>query len=172
MTEANTVNRPNGGEGPASRARTDVPAGQGGLVTPKGTTSIDSGVVAKIAGLAAREVAGVYNMGAGTARALGAVRGMVSGDKASATQGVSVEVGERQAAIDLDLMVEYGVAIPDLAAAVRRNVIAAIERMTGLEVTEVNIKVDDVHLPDQDTGGDTGGRRDGSEQSEPEPRVQ
>ena len=54
MTEANTVNRPNGGEGPASRARTDVPAGQGGLVTPKGTTSIDSGVVAKIAGLAAR----------------------------------------------------------------------------------------------------------------------
>ncbi|MEU8380474.1 Asp23/Gls24 family envelope stress response protein [Streptosporangium sp. NPDC048865] len=133
------------------------------MITPKGTTTIDSGVVSKIAGLAAREMPGVYDMGAGTARALGAVRGIMGADK-SATQGVSVEVGERQAAADLEVIVEYGIAIPDLAAAVRRNVITAVERMTGLEVTEVNIKVSDVHMP---------GDRDRSEESsEPEPRVQ
>nr|WP_245789783.1 Asp23/Gls24 family envelope stress response protein [Streptosporangium canum] len=134
------------------------------MATPKGNTSIDSGVVAKIAGMAAREVSGVYNMGAGTARALGAVRGMVGGDR-SVTQGVSVEVGERQAAVDLDLVVEYGVAIPDVAGAVRRNVITAVERMTGLEVTEVNIKVDDVHMPGQEK--DEGGAED----AEQGPRV-
>ncbi|WP_433244021.1 Asp23/Gls24 family envelope stress response protein [Streptosporangium sp. CA-135522] len=168
MTEANTVNVPaRGEETSVPRARTDAPTGQGSLVTPKGTTSIDSGVVSKIAGLAAREVSGVYDMGAGTARALGAVRGMVGGEK-SVTQGVSVEVGERQAAVDLDLVVEYGVAIPDVAAAVRRNVILAVERMTGLEVTEVNIKVDDVHMPGQDKEGDRGG----TEESEHGPRVQ
>ncbi|MER5322195.1 Asp23/Gls24 family envelope stress response protein [Streptosporangium roseum] len=136
------------------------------MATPKGNTSIDSGVVAKIAGMAAREVSGVYNMGAGTARALGAVRGMVGGDKSVVTQGVSVEVGERQAAVDLDLVVEYGVAIPDVASAVRRNVITAVERMTGLEVTEVNIKVDDVHMPGQEKDE---GRSEDSEQG---PRVQ
>ncbi|MEU7454986.1 Asp23/Gls24 family envelope stress response protein [Streptosporangium roseum] len=134
------------------------------MATPKGNTSIDSGVVAKIAGMAAREVSGVYNMGAGTARALGAVRGMVGGDK-SVTQGVSVEVGERQAAVDLDLVVEYGVAIPDVASAVRRNVITAVERMTGLEVTEVNIKVDDVHMPGQEKDEER------AEDSEQGPRV-
>ncbi|MFI9434977.1 MULTISPECIES: Asp23/Gls24 family envelope stress response protein [Streptosporangium] len=136
-------------------------------MTPRGNTSIDSGVVAKIAGMAAREVAGVYDMGAGTARALGAVRGIVGGDR-SVTQGVSVEVGERQAAVDLDLVVEYGVAIPDVAAAVRRNVITAVERMTGLEVTEVNIRVDDVHMPGQEKEGDKGR----AEEAEPGPRVQ
>ncbi|GAA3420560.1 Asp23/Gls24 family envelope stress response protein [Streptosporangium vulgare] len=164
MTEASTVNRPKGDEATVPRARTDSPGAQGGLVTPKGTTTIDSGVVSKIAGLAAREIPGVYNMGAGTARALGAVRGMVGVDK-SANQGVSVEVGERQAAADLEVVVEYGIAIPDLAAAIRRNVIMAVERMTGLEVTEVNIKVSDVHMPGQDKDRQ-------EEPSESEPRVQ
>ncbi|WP_436760117.1 Asp23/Gls24 family envelope stress response protein [Streptosporangium sp. V21-05] len=164
MTESSTVNRPKGDEATVPRARTDSPGSQGGLVTSKGTTTIDSGVVSKIAGLAAREIPGVHNMGAGTARALGAVRGMVGADK-SANQGVSVEVGERQAAADLEVVVEYGIAIPDLAAAVRRNVIMAVERMTGLEVTEVNIKVSDVHMPGQDKDRQ-------EESSESEPRVQ
>ena len=55
-----------------------------------------------------------------------------------------------QAAIDLDLVVEYGAGIVELARAVRRNVIAAVEQMTGLEVIEVNIAVNDIQLPDQD----------------------
>ncbi|MGW2192602.1 Asp23/Gls24 family envelope stress response protein [Streptosporangium sp. NPDC001682] len=164
VTEASTVNRPKGDEVSVPRARTDSPGSQGGLVTPKGTTTIESGVVAKIAGLAAREIPGVHNMGASTARALGAVRGMVGVDQ-NITQGVSVEVGERQAAADLEVVVEYGMAIPDLAAAVRRNVITAIERMCGLEVTEVNIKVSDVHMPGQD-------KDSAEESSEPGPRVQ
>ncbi len=65
-------------------------------------------------------------------------------------RGVSVEVGERQAAVDITLIAEYGVPIADLASAVRRNVIASVERMTGLEVTEVNLEVSDVHLPEDD----------------------
>jgi len=59
-----------------------------------------------------------------------------------------VEVGERQAAIDIDLVVEYGVSIPDVSQSVRENLIQRIERMTGLQVTEVNISVDDVYLGD------------------------
>lgn len=73
-----------------------------------------------------------------------------------------MEVGERQAAVDLDVVVEYGAAIADTAADVRTNVINAVERMTGLEVVEVNIAVDDVHLPDeQEDEGESGqeGRR-------------
>jgi uncharacterized alkaline shock family protein YloU len=63
---------------------------------------------------------------------------------------VSVEVGERQAAVDLDVIVEFGVSIADLAQSIRRNVISAVEGMTGLEVTEVNVNVNDIHLPDDD----------------------
>jgi len=71
---------------------------------------------------------------------------------------VAVEVGERQAAVDIDIVAEYGVAIAELAAGIRRNVIAAVERMTGLQVTEVNIDVHDVFLND-------GGEDDSAEPS-------
>jgi uncharacterized alkaline shock family protein YloU len=64
---------------------------------------------------------------------------------------VVVEVGERQAAVDLVIVVEYGVAIVELARAIRRNVIASIEQMTGLEVVEVNISVVDLQLPSEDS---------------------
>lgn len=118
------------------------------LQTSRGRTTIADSVVQKIAGIAAREVSGVVNLGGGAARMVGAVRERIPGSTGvSAGQGVAVEVGERQAAVDLDLVAEYGVAIADLASAVRRNVIYSVERMTGLEVTEVNIAVDDVHLP-------------------------
>jgi uncharacterized alkaline shock family protein YloU len=119
--------------------------------TPHGRTSIADGVVQKIAGLAAREVSGVYALGGGAARAFGALRERIPGSSQSAGQGVSVEVGERQAAVDLDLVTEYGVSITDVAQAVRRNVISNVEGMTGLEVTEVNVSVNDVHLPSDDS---------------------
>lgn len=123
-------------------------AGRSGLlVTEEGRTSIADSVVAKIVGVAVREVPGVHEMGAGISRALGAVRDRLPGSATSVTQGVAVEVGERQTAIDLDLVVEYGVSIPDLAAGVRRNVVNAVENICGLEVTEINISVGDVHLP-------------------------
>ncbi len=116
----------------------------------QGRTQVSDTVVQKIAGIATRDVSGVYELGGGAARAFGSVRERIPGASTNASQGVSVEVGEKQAAIDLDLVVEYGVAITDLAAAVRRNVISAIERMTGLEVVEVNISVNNVHLPSDD----------------------
>ena len=131
-----------------------VKARQGGeLVGEHGRTAIADTVVAKIAGMAASEVQGVYAMGAGMARAFGAVRERLPGvGRPNVAQGVAVEVGERQAAIDVDVIVEYGVSIPDVAAAVRSNVIGSVERICGLDVTEVNIGIDDVHLPgDQET---------------------
>lgn len=124
----------------------------GELSTDLGRTAVADTVVAKVAGIATREMPGVYAMGAGMARAFGVVRDRLPGTTStSITQGVTVEVGERQAAIDLDLVVEYGISIPDLAEGVRRNVIDAVERMCGLEVTEVNITIGDVHLPTDDT---------------------
>ena len=141
-----------------------APVGPSALVSPEGRTSIADSVVAKIAGIAAREVAGIHAMGAGAARAVGALKEKlpVGGGGPSPTQGVRVEVGEREAAIDLDLVVEYGVSIPDVANSVRRNVIDRLQRMTGLQVTEVNIAVDDIYLGDDDE----------EEPAEEPPRVQ
>jgi len=134
----------------------DAPSG--GAATParladdtaQGRTTIAPTVVQKIAGIAAREISGVFAMGGGVSRAFGAIRERVpgGGSGASNVAGVQVEVGEKQAAVDLDIIVEYGASIVELAQAVRRNVITAVERMTGLEVIEVNIAVNDIHLPD------------------------
>jgi len=120
------------------------------LQSSKGNTTIADAVVQKIAGVAAAEVSGVYALGGGTARTIGAIRDRIPGSSQSVGQGVAVEVGERQAAIDLDLVAEYGVSMVELSRAVRRNVISAVEGMTGLEVTEVNVAVNDVHLPSDD----------------------
>jgi uncharacterized alkaline shock family protein YloU len=136
---------------------------RGELAANHGKTTIADGVVQKIVGMAAREVAGVHQLGTGAARAVGAIRERVPGSGGiSRTQGVSVEVGEKQTAVDLDVVVDYGVSIPDLAHGIRRNVVTSVERMTGLEVTEVNISVDDIHLPGDDQGGG----------EDTEPRVQ
>jgi uncharacterized alkaline shock family protein YloU len=132
-----------------SRSRNEPGTHQAGQLTSEfGNTAVADTVVAKVAGIATRELPGVYAMGAGMSRAFGVVRDRFPGvTSTSITQGVTVEVGERQAAIDLDLVVEYGISIPDLAEGVRRNVIDAVERICGLEVTEVNITIGDVHLP-------------------------
>lgn len=120
----------------------------GALASDQGKTTIADQVVAKIAGIATREVDGVFSLGGGVSRTVGALRERIPGSRTNYGQGVSVEVGERQAAVDLDITAEYGIALADLAAGVRRNVVDSVERMTGLEVTEVNIVVHDVHLED------------------------
>ena len=120
------------------------------LQTSEGRTTISDGVVQKIAGLAAKEVAGVYALGGGAARTIGALRERIPGASQATGQGVTVEVGETQAAIDLDMVTEYGVSIAEVAKAVRRNVIQTVEGMTGLQVTEVNVSVNDIHLPSDD----------------------
>jgi len=132
------------------------------LVTDRGRTSVADPVVAKIAGVAAQEIDGVHAMGGTGARVIGAVKDRLGAG--SQNQGVSVEVGERQAAVDLTLVVEYGVSITDLAQGVRDNVIDRVETMTGLEVTEVNIDVSDVYIQGSDDEQD--------DRPPPPPRVQ
>ncbi|MGW4759932.1 Asp23/Gls24 family envelope stress response protein [Streptomyces chartreusis] len=132
----------------------------GGDPAGRGRTTIADGVVEKIAGMAARDVVGVHTMGSGISRTFGAVKERVPGTSKSVTRGVKAEVGEVQTALDLEIVVDYGVSIADVARAVRENVVAAVERMTGLEVVEVNIAVSDVKLPEE-------------EEEEPEqPRIQ
>lgn len=121
------------------------------LATGDGQISVAEEVVQKIAGKACREIAGVHSMGTGSARAFGAMRERIPGSSGpNVAQGVGVEVGETEAAIDLDIVVEYGVSIAELARGIQRNVKQAVERMSGLRVVEVNVAVDDVYLPDLD----------------------
>ncbi len=104
--------------------------------------------------MAARDVVGVHAMGGGMARTFGAVRDRVPGGGKSVSRGVKAEVGEVQTALDLEIVVDYGVSIADVARAVRENVVSSVERMTGLEVVEVNIAVSDVKLPDEEDDED------------------
>jgi uncharacterized alkaline shock family protein YloU len=122
------------------------------LVTETGTTRIADSVVAKIAGLAARDIPGVYSMGTGRARRMGQLKSLVpgGGDSIAAGQGVTVQVGEKEAAVDLDLVTWYGQSIVDISDAVRRHVIGQVQGMTGLKVIEVNIQIDDIHVESQD----------------------
>jgi uncharacterized alkaline shock family protein YloU len=145
--------------GPGAVTADIVADGPGTDTVATGKTTIADVVVSKIAGIATREIDGVHALGGGAARAVGMLRDRIPGSRTNLSQGVSVEVGEKQAAVDIELVAEYGVSIADLAAAIRGNVIAAVERMTGLEVTEVNISVSDVHLEgddDDDEDPDTG----------------
>ncbi|MGH3776374.1 MAG: Asp23/Gls24 family envelope stress response protein [Pseudonocardiaceae bacterium] len=143
-------------QSPSAAARTGGEVAPARLAedTSQGKTTIASSVVQKVAGIAAREISGVHALGGGLSRAFGGIRERIPGSTgASQASGVAVEVGEKQAAVDLDLIVEYGASIVDLAKAVRRNVIGAVEQMTGLEVIEVNIAVNDIHIA-SDNGGD------------------
>ena len=138
-SEAKTAASTRGGTGTKSLERT----GRSELVTDQGKTSIADSVVSKIAGVATREISGVHDMGKSTSRIFGAVRERIpaGSNSPNPSQGVSVEV---------DGVVDYGVSIPDLAQAVRQNVIECTERMTGLEVTEVNVSIDDVWLGEEE----------------------
>ena len=125
--------------------RTTLPAPRPG--TGDGQITVAETVVQKIAGRACREIAGVHAMGSTGTRAFGAVRERIPGSTGpNVAQGVGVEVGEKEAAIDLEIVVEYGVAIAELGRSIQRNVKQSVERMTGLRVVEVNIAVDDIYL--------------------------
>src|SRR4028119_1527535 len=116
------------------------------LQTERGSTRVEDSVVSKIAGIAAQEVDGV-RMGGGTSQAIGGLLSSVTGGSTGGggqSRGVSVEVGEVEAAVDATLTVAYGRSIPQVAEAVRRNIINRVENLVGLNVTEVNISVNDV----------------------------
>ena len=140
-------------------SRAASPATRDRLATGDGQISVADGVVQKIAGTARREIGGVHAMGTSGTRAFGAIRERIPGSSGpNFAQGVGVEVGETEAAIDLDIVVDYGVGIAELGRSIQRNVKQAVERMTGLRVVEVNIAVDDVYLPGTDDDQDTTSR--------------
>ncbi|MEC5191877.1 putative alkaline shock family protein YloU [Arthrobacter sp. MP_M7] len=114
----------------------------------RGATTIADGVVAKIAGIATKDIAGVYALGGGAARMMGSLRDAV-GQK-DLTQGVSVEVGQTQVAVDITLVVEYPHPLQKVADDVRDAVFTAVEDLVGMEVTEVNVTVTDIHVASDD----------------------
>lgn len=126
----------------------------------RGATTVADGVVAKIAGIAIQEIEGVHALGGGAARALGTLRERV-GQK-DLTQGVSVEVGQTQVAVDITLVVEYPHPLQLVADKARDAVYTAIEDLVGMEVTEVNITITDIHVPSDD---------EDTEDARTEPRV-
>lgn len=110
-----------------------------------GQIRIANEVVGIISGLAATEIAGVAGMSAGIAGGIAEMLG-----KKSLAKGVRVEVGEKEAAVDLYVIMEYGVSIPDVAWQVQENVKKAIESMTGLDVVEVNVHVQGVSFQNEE----------------------
>ena len=148
MSQTTGIPTPGTPAGVPGRGPVPPPAAAAQLVTEQGKTTIADVVVARIAGIAAREVPGVHELlpqGAGGAIA-GFAQRVTGGDQRA--QGVNVEVGEREAAVDLRMAVNYGVSIHQVAEAVRQNVISRIQAMTGLVVREVNIAVDDLFFPE------------------------
>jgi uncharacterized alkaline shock family protein YloU len=146
-------------QAPATTSTNASPATKDRLATGDGQITVADSVVQKIAGKACREMGGVHAMGTGGTRTFGALRERIPGSSGpNVAQGVGVEVGETEAAIDLDIVVEYGVSIAELGRSIQRNVKQAVERMTGLRVVEVNIAVDDVYLPTADDDQNTPSR--------------
>lgn len=109
--------------------------------TTYGQIKISDEVVAIIAGLAATEVTGVAGMSGGLAGGIAEMLG-----RKNLSKGVKVEVGDREAAVDLFIVVEYGTKIPDIAWQIQENVKKAIEAMTGLQVIEINVHVQGVNI--------------------------
>ncbi|MCQ6272648.1 Asp23/Gls24 family envelope stress response protein [Pseudarthrobacter sp. R1] len=131
---------PQPGQGIQSRA-VPVPVPAPG----HGRTVISETAVAKVAGIAARSVPGVYSLGSGPSRALGAIRDAVGSSDHAA--GVRAEVGETQVAVDISLVASYGTPLHSLANEVRAAVYRAVEELVGLQVIEVNVEVTDVYVP-------------------------
>lgn len=133
--------------GNGRQAKVDI-AGSAVMIGEDGQTTIYPQVVAKIAGLAVREVEGVhrlvpFDMGQQVASLAKAITRSQIRDL-----GVQVEVGTKEAAVDVRIVTDYGASIPAISEAIRRNVSSRIGEMTGLEVVEVNIDVMDLFFPD------------------------
>jgi uncharacterized alkaline shock family protein YloU len=106
-----------------------------------GGVKIADEVVAIIAGIAATEVQGVAGMSGGIAGGIAEMLG-----RKNLSKGVKVEVGEKEAAIDLYIIVEYGSRIPDVAWEIQERVKKSVETMTGLNCVEVNIHIQGVNI--------------------------
>jgi len=112
------------------------------LPSELGVVRIADEVVSIIAGLAATEIEGVSSMSGGIGGGIAEVLG-----RRNLSKGVKVEVGTEEAKIDIFIIVDYGVRIPDVAWDIQESVKKAVEEMTGLRVAHVNIHVQGVHFP-------------------------
>lgn len=117
-----------------------------------GTTVIEDAVVAKVAGIAVRDIEGVYALGGGAARLVGAVRDAIGTTDLS--QGVSVEVGETEVAVDVSIVAEYPVPLQELSEKVRVAVATAMTELVGMDVAEINVTISDVHVPEEHQPGE------------------
>ncbi|OPX43441.1 alkaline shock protein 23 [Ruminiclostridium hungatei] len=119
------------------------------IVDDYGSVKISEEVVAIIAGIAATDVPGVAGMSGGIAGGIAEILG-----RKNLSKGVKVEVGEKEAAIDLYIIVEFGARIPEVAWDIQDKVKGAVQSMTGLNVIEVNIHVQGVNF-DKEVKKDT-----------------
>lgn len=119
----------------------------------RGHTTIANEVVEKIAGIAAREVPGVYDLGGDVARMFSAVKERLHLGEESAAQGVTVKLEGREAEIEVVIVIEFGFQVYSVTEKVREKVISSVENLLGLEITAVNVTVDDVHIDDDAAPG-------------------
>jgi uncharacterized alkaline shock family protein YloU len=113
----------------------------------KGRIKVADEVVEKVAALAALEVSGVADMGGDFERALESVRDRIGFGSRRGNQGAQAKISNREVAIDVTIVVEYGYVVMEVAGEVKANVARSVGRMLGLRVIEVNVTVDDVRLP-------------------------
>ena len=119
----------------------EVQAGEEEIALENSNIKIADDVVAVIAGVAVSEVQGVYEMSGGFA---GGISEVLSGKK-NLAKGIKVEINEKTTKIDVNIIVEYGTRIPDVAFEIQNKVKKAVETMTGLTVSEVNVHVQGVN---------------------------
>ncbi|NRQ32027.1 Asp23/Gls24 family envelope stress response protein [Nonomuraea sp. NN258] len=131
---------------PAGVSLADQPRSGAGPAV-KGRIKVADEVVEKVAALAAVEVTGVADMGGDLARAFESMRDRIGIGSRRAGQGVSAQIQDGQVAVSLTIVVEYGYVVMDVATEVKENVAMTVGHMLGMEVTEVNVTVDDVRLP-------------------------
>lgn len=167
VTEAESVTAAAAGAGPGSEEADEaaaiangdqvkvVPADSAGSTDPqpslaqvKGRIEIEDEVVEKVAALSAIEVEGVADLGGDVERAVESVRERIGVGRKRGDQGVSAEIRGREVSITLQVVIEYGHVVMDVAREVKANVARSTNRMLGLRVVEVNVVVDDVVMPE------------------------
>jgi uncharacterized alkaline shock family protein YloU len=131
------------------------------LPASRGTTTIANEVVEKIAGIAARDVPGVYDLGGDTVRLLSTVREKLHLGEESKAQGIAVRLNGKEADLSITIVLEYGFVVSSVTDTVREKTISAVETLLGLDVTNVDILVDDIHVDHDGPVGDDANRAAG-----------
>lgn len=120
---------------PADKKKVTVEVSREGV---KGKITLDDKVAATIAGMAARSVKGIHQVGRSSLISFGG----------NVARGVAAEIGKIQAAFDIDIILEYGYDIKKVASELRGRIAEEVSKMTGREVVEININVVDIKLPE------------------------